>query len=307
MALLLGDALRQAFMPKHEYQSLREEDKAWHKLQRPLLLISLGFLSISILISTFISLNIVFPADPLNRPFCNDLRIQPLPINFTTVATASSSVRGAGNGRDSDLFPGAFYLTDQETVDYYWMVVFVPSSLVFVASVVYLVAGIVVAYTAPARHGCLRVVENNYCASRRGGVRCLSILNLAFAIIFGLLALFLGSTLLTLGSRCSVPLFWCYEIASWGLVILYGGTAFFLRRKAAAVLDESDFAGHNLGVEMLEAHPLEVTPEVERRVNEGFKAWMGPSLLSSDEEDDETDDYQEVPNQSRTNSTRQRV
>lgn len=29
-------------------------------------------------------------------------------------------------------------------------------------------AGIIVAYSAPARHGCLKVVENNYCASRRG-------------------------------------------------------------------------------------------------------------------------------------------
>ncbi|KAL3500537.1 hypothetical protein ACH5RR_039630 [Cinchona calisaya] len=294
---LFGDALRQAFMPKHEYESLRQEDKAWHKLQRPLLLLSLALISISIFISTVISLYIVFPVDPLNRPFCTDLRIQPLSINITA--------SGHGGG-DSDLFPHAFYLTDQETVDYYWIVVFVPSALVFAASVVYLVAGIIVAYVAPARHGCLRVVENNYCASRRGGVRCLSILNTSFAIIFSLLALFLGSTLLTLGSRCSVPLFWCYEIASWGLVILYGGTASFLRRKAAVVLDESDFAGRNVGVEMLEAYPLEVTPEVERRVNEGFKAWMGPSLLSSDEED-EPDDYQEVPNLSRTNSARQRV
>ncbi|XP_027080064.2 uncharacterized protein [Coffea arabica] len=300
---LIGDALRQAFMPKYEYQSLREEDKAWHKLQRPLALFLLGLISVVILISTIISLNIVFPIDPLNRPFCNDLRIQPLPINVTSPAAVHGR---SGGGGDSDLFPGAFYLTDQETVDYYWMVVFVPSAFLFGASVVYLLAGIIVAYTAPVRHGCLRVVENNYCASRRGGVRCLSILNLAFAIIFGLLALFLGSTLLTLGSRCSVPLFWCYETASWGLVILYGGTAFFLRRKAAAVLDESNFTGQNLGVEMLEAHPLEVTPEVERRVNEGFKAWMGPSLLSSDEED-EPDDYQEVPNLSRTNSARQRV
>lgn len=301
---LIGDALRQAFMPKYEYESLREEDKAWHKLQRPLVLFLLGLISVVILISTIMSLNIVFPIDPLNRPFCNDLRIQPLPINVTSPSATVHD--GSGGGGDSDLFPGAFYLTDQETVDYYWMVVFVPSALLFGASVVYLLAGIIVAYTAPVRHGCLRVVENNYCASRRGGVRCLSILNLAFAIIFGLLALFLGSTLLTLGSRCSVPLFWCYETASWGLVILYGGTAFFLRRKAAVVLDESNFTGQNLGVEMLEAHPLEVTPEVERRVNEGFKAWMGPSLLSSDEED-EPDDYQEVPNLSRTNSARQRA
>ncbi|BBG95329.1 hypothetical protein Prudu_003844 [Prunus dulcis] len=27
--------------------------------------------------------------------------------------------------------------------------------------------GIAVAYSAPTRHGCLKVVENNYCASKR--------------------------------------------------------------------------------------------------------------------------------------------
>lgn len=148
------------------------------------------------------------------------------------------------------------------------------------------------------------MVDNNYCASRRGGVRCLSILNLIFAIIFGLLALFLGSSLLTFMSNCSTPLFWCYEVASWGLVVLYGGTAFFLRRKAALILDEGSFSGRNLGLEMLETTPLEVTPEVERRVNEGFKAWMGSSLLSSDEED-EPDSYEEAPHLTHTNSNRQ--
>lgn len=136
-----------------------------------------------------------------------------------------------------------------------------------------------------------------------GGVRCLSILNLIFAIVFGLLALFLGSSLLTFVSNCSVPLFWCYEVSSWGLVILYGGTAFFLRRKAV-ILDEGDFSGRNTGLEMLEANPMEVTPEVERRVHEGFKAWMGSSLLSSDE--DEPDSYNEVP-QTHTNLVRERL
>lgn len=58
---------------------------------------------------------------------------------------------------------------------------------------------------------------------------------------------------------------------------------------------------------MLEANPVEVTPDVERRVNEGFKAWMGTSFLSSDEEDD-TDNYlEEVDHLARTNSTRQRA
>ncbi|CAN4128191.1 unnamed protein product [Withania somnifera] len=288
-------------MPKHEYECLREEDKAWNRLQRPFLIFALTLISLAIIVSTVISLKIVFPLDPARRPFCVDYRIQPLSINFTNIAAAG----GTASVGDSDSFPGAFYLTNQETVDYYWMVVFVPSTFIFAVSSVYLIAGIMVAYTAPMRHGCLKVVENNYCASRRGGVRCLSILNVAFAIVFGLLALFLGSTLLTLGSSCSAPLFWCYEIASWGLVILYGGTAFFLRRKAAVILDESDFSGRNLGVEMLEANPMEVTPDVERRVNESFKAWMGPSFLSSDEED-ESDNYQEAPALSRTNSSRQR-
>ncbi|XP_073314064.1 uncharacterized protein [Primulina huaijiensis] len=300
---IIGDALRQVFMPKHEYQSLREEEKAWHNLQKPLILLSVTLISLAIFISSAISLSIVFPADNLRRPFCRDLRIQPLSINFTAQIAASGVDRG---GVESDLLPGAFVLTDQETVDYYWMVVFLPSAMVFAASSVYLISGIIVAYNAPMRHGCLKVVENNYCASRRGGVRCLSILNIAFTIIFGLLALFLGSTLLTLGSSCSVALFWFYEITTWGLAVLHGGAAFYLRRKAATILDESDFAGRNSGLEMLEADPIEFTPDVERRINDGFKTWMGPSFLSSDEED-EPDDYIEVPTVTRTNSSRQKV
>lgn len=154
---ILGDALRQAFMPKHEYESLREEDKAWTKLQRPILIGSIVIICVAIFVGMIISLKIVFPGDDLKRPFCDDRRLQPLPLN----------PKGGGVG-DPDLFPGAFYLTDQETVDYYWMVVFIPSMIIFLASAAYLVAGIVVAYSAPTRHGCLKVVENNYCASKRG-------------------------------------------------------------------------------------------------------------------------------------------
>ncbi|KAJ0989253.1 hypothetical protein J5N97_007609 [Dioscorea zingiberensis] len=273
---ILGDALRQAFMPKREYDSLRDEEKAWGRLQRPLTAGLAGAVAFSVVISVSVSLSIAFPGDVNRRPFCKQRRMQALPVNVT---------------QEPDLYGyhGAFYLTDEEAADYYWMVVFVPSAIVFSASALYLLAGVAVAYYAPRRHPCLKVVENNYCASKRGGVRCLSILNTVFAVIFGLMALFLGSSILTLGSSCSIPLFWCYEIASWGLVILYGGTAFFLRRKAAAILDESDFTGRNLGLEMSES-VIEVTPEMERRVNEGFKTWMGSSLLSSDEED-EPDDY----------------
>ncbi|XP_020217844.1 uncharacterized protein LOC109801235 [Cajanus cajan] len=292
---IIGDALRQAFMPKREYESLREEDKAWGKLQRPVTLFFVALIWLAILVSTLISLKIVFPSSDGRRAFCVYRKLQSIQI-------------GAKGDSDSDLFPGAFYLTDQEIADYYWLVVFIPSMIVFAFSVVYLIAGMTVAYSAPTRHGCLKVVENNFCASRRGGVRCLSILNLIFAIIFGLLALFLGSSLLTLESNCSKPLFWCYEIASWGLVVLFVGTAIFLRRKAATILDEGNFSGRNTGLEMLETNPLEVTPEVERRVNEGFKAWMGPSLLSSDEEDEpDTYEYDEAPHSTLTNSNRQRL
>lgn len=83
---------------------------------------------------------------------------------------------------------------------------------------------------------------------------------------YGLLAIFLGSSLLTLGSSCSVLLFWCYEVSSWGLVVLYAGTAFFLRRRAALTNDEGEFGNRNhQGLEMLEANPLEFTPDVERK------------------------------------------
>ncbi|WCJ29834.1 hypothetical protein M5689_011438 [Euphorbia peplus] len=281
---IIGDALRQAFMPKHDYEN---QDRAWIKIQRPIFMSCLAVISLVILVCIILSLKIVFPGDnSLRRPFCSHRGPHPPPRS------------------DSDLIRHAFYLTDQETVDYYWIVVFVPSAVIFFASIPYLCAGIAVAYSAPTRHGCLKVVENNYCASRRGGVRCISILNVVFAVIFGVLALFLGSSLLTLGSRCSLPLFWCYEIATWGLVILYGGTAFFLRRKRAMILDESDFSSRNHGLEMLEANPVEVTPEVERRVNEGFKAWMGSSLLSSDDEDEPDNSNLEVPRLSRTTSNR---
>nr|XP_043638597.1 uncharacterized protein LOC122609713 [Erigeron canadensis] len=301
--MTIGDALRQAFMNnKHEYDSLQDKSLILNnnKIQRLCIIVFTVMIAFSILVSTIISLKIVFPADPGRRPFCKDLRIlqqQQLPV-----LSIHSNFR--------DVEGGAFSLTDQETVDYYWMVVFLPSATIFVFSALYLFAGIAVSYTAPVRHGCLKVVENNYCASKRGGVRCLSILNLVFAIIFGLLALFLGSTLLTLGSKCSIPLFWCYEISLWGLVILYGGTAFHLRRKAASILDGSDFVARNLGLEMLEANPAEFTPDVERRVNEGFRSWMGSSYLSSDDDEEEEIDpnsYQEVQHLSRTNSSRQKM
>ncbi|XP_047323963.1 uncharacterized protein LOC124927565 [Impatiens glandulifera] len=271
---IIGDALRQAFMSNHEYDSLRDEDKAWIHLRRPLLICGVALILLAIVVSTSISLNIVFPRNGWKRPFCSDLRLHPLSIN----ATASA----AGN---SDLFSGSYSLTDQETVDYFWTVLFLPSFMLIIFSVVYLLAGITVASSSHARHWSLSVVENNYCASRRGGVRCLCIINRVFAIIFALAAIFLGSTLLTLGSRCSWPLFWCYEIVLWSFVVLFSGTAYLLRRKASSVaFDEGGGGLNNIGIEMLEANPVAITSEVVASVNQSFKMWMGSSYLSSDDD-----------------------
>lgn len=130
---IIGDALRQAFMLKHEYESLREEDRAWGKLQRPLLTAFVAVICLVVVVSTIITLNIVFPADPSRRPFCGDRALQRLQINVNG--------EGGGGEGDSELFPGAFYLTDQETVDYFWMVVFVPSTIIFLLTAVYLISG----------------------------------------------------------------------------------------------------------------------------------------------------------------------
>ncbi|GLJ29391.1 hypothetical protein SUGI_0579540 [Cryptomeria japonica] len=284
---IFGDALRQAFMPKDQYEALREEDKAWARLQRPLIMVLLTLIGAAVVISVALTLSVVFPPKG-EHAFCQRTRIQPLHMN----------------GR-------AYNFTDEEAAQYFWMAVFLPTAILFGVSLVYLLAGIAVAYSAPQRHGCLKIVENNYCASKRGGVRCLATLNVSFAAVFVLLALFLGSTILTLESDCSVTLFWCYEVVCWGLVVIFAGTAFFLRRKAAVILDEGEYYGsHTVGLEMLEAAPQLPQAEIEKRVNAGFSSWMGSSFLSSDEEDGphinglddiwEDDDAYSMPTNTRT-------
>ncbi|KAK4747039.1 hypothetical protein SAY87_026076 [Trapa incisa] len=124
---IIGDALRQAFMPNHEYESLRGEEKAFSKLQKPALMLLVSSICLVIVTCTIISLNIVFPSDGVKRPFCGDKRFQPLQINLKY--------------RDSDLLPGAFYLTDAETADYFWIVLFILSTIIFSISAVYLFAG----------------------------------------------------------------------------------------------------------------------------------------------------------------------
>lgn len=258
--VIAGDALRQAFMPKDEYESLRAEEKVWGRLQRPLVMMFVTVIWVGIVVSAVLALVVVFPGKG-ERPFCQKRRIQALPS-------------------------AAYLLTEEEAVQYFWFGLFLPTNILIGVSIIYLLAGIAVAYSAPKRHGCLKIVENNYCTSKQGGVRCLAILNVVFAVIFAFCALLLGPTILTQESDCSSILFWCYEVMCWGLVILSGGAAFFLRRKAAVILDEGEHYGSlTVGLEMLEAPPQLSQAELERRINAGFSSWMGSSLLSSDEED----------------------
>lgn len=128
---LISDALRQAFMPKQQYETLSEESRAWTRLKKPLLLSVALLLFLSILIPAVISLRIVFPSEPSERPFCRARRRleEALPVNSTGLPELYR-IQG-----------GTFYITDDEAADFYWLVVFLPSAIVFFASIFYLVAG----------------------------------------------------------------------------------------------------------------------------------------------------------------------
>ncbi|BBN11321.1 hypothetical protein MPTK1_5g10900 [Marchantia polymorpha subsp. ruderalis] len=266
-----GDALRQAFMSKDDYELLREEERAWRRLARPCLMTVVVIIWTCVVIASAIMIDVVFAVTDQEWPFCQKKRLESLQIDPDPVMNGDSRA--------------SYLLTEEEAAQYFWIVVFLPTSIVFGVAVVYLFAGISVAYSAPERHSCLQVVENNCCASRRGGVRCLATLNISFVAVFVLLALFLGSSILTLETECSIALFWCYEVVCWGTSILLAGTAFFLRRKAAVIMDAGEFYGSHLrGVELLEA-PVSDEPDsvIEKRIADGFKSWSG--VGDSDDEE----------------------
>lgn len=90
------------------------------------------------------------------------------------------------------------YLFSLFYLDYIWspwfmeqldMLCDMPFVVVFVHT-----SGMAVAYSAPARHGCLKVVENNYCASKRGMCSFWIILALFLAKIWMLVIFVLWQT-----------------------------------------------------------------------------------------------------------------
>ena len=112
-------------MPKREYDNLREEEKAWRRLQHPLIMALASVVGLAVIVSVALSLTIVFPGKSGRRIFCQDKRYQALSV------------------RESDVhqYRGAFYLTDSEAAEFYWLVLFIPSAVIFFVSAIYLLAG----------------------------------------------------------------------------------------------------------------------------------------------------------------------
>ncbi|KAJ7516463.1 hypothetical protein O6H91_22G059000 [Diphasiastrum complanatum] len=151
-----GDALRQAFMSRDEYECLREEEKVWGRMAKPLALGAAVVLGTAVLIAAIIFMDILFSFTGKRWLSCQRERLEPLPIDVKDVM---------GDSRAS------YLLTEEEAAEYFKIVVFLPTAIIFSVAVIYLVSGMAVVYTAPRRHIFLRAVENNCCASKRG--KCL--------------------------------------------------------------------------------------------------------------------------------------
>ncbi|KAH7446045.1 hypothetical protein KP509_01G035100 [Ceratopteris richardii] len=126
------------------------------------------------------------------------------------------------------------------------------------------------------------------------GFTCLATINVSFSILFTLMALFLGSSILTLKTGCSQTMFWCHEMICRGFAFLYGGTYFSLWRKVVVIMDEGEYyASRTMGMELLGPSGEPPSPGMIRRMNVGFNAWMGPAVSSSDDEDELVVDHKD--------------
>lgn len=117
-----GHALRQAFMSIEDYEGLREEERVWARLQRPLCMVGVTVVWTTVVVAMMIMVDVVFAVSGDDFPFCQKRRLP------------SYGVAGRGD------IPSYVY-TEEEAVDAFWLVVFLPSSVVFVFSSVYLFAG----------------------------------------------------------------------------------------------------------------------------------------------------------------------
>lgn len=122
-----GDALRQAFMSREDYEELREEEKVWRRLQKPLCMAGITVVWTVVVVAMMVMVDVVFAVSGGAYPFCQKRRLP------------SYDMAGSSDHRRGDL-PSYVY-TEEEAVDAFWLVAFLPSSFVFVFSTIYLFAG----------------------------------------------------------------------------------------------------------------------------------------------------------------------
>ena len=110
------------------YEALRDEERALR-----LAAAAAACVAFSTVAAVGISLGIVFPDEPADRPFCRERRmLEALPAAASSREEEPEAYRSRG---------GAFYMTTAEAADFYWMVVLVPSAVLFATSAAYLVSG----------------------------------------------------------------------------------------------------------------------------------------------------------------------
>mgnify|MGYP007109629442 CR=1 FL=1 len=115
----MGAAMQQVFMTREEYKEVREEDRAWRYLRRPLCLLATFLLFVVIIVSSSVSLSIVFPRK--SQAFCSKHPIPPSGILDDSMHS--------------------YYFTEYEATQYFWLVVFLPTTALFLVSAIYLFAG----------------------------------------------------------------------------------------------------------------------------------------------------------------------
>jgi len=117
-ALSMQEAL--VIMSSEDYEGLRDEQRVWARLQRPLCMAGVVMVWTAVVVAMMIMVDVVFAVSGDAFPFCEPRR---LPSYHLVVAGARR------------------VYTEEEAVDAFWLLVFLPSSIIFVFSAIYLFAG----------------------------------------------------------------------------------------------------------------------------------------------------------------------
>lgn len=107
-------------MSSEDYEELRDEERVWARLQRPLGMAVVVVVWTAVVVSMMIMVDVVFAVSGDAFPFCQTRRLPSYHL---------------GVGARHRVY------SEEEAVDTFWLVVFLPSSIVFVFSAIYLFAG----------------------------------------------------------------------------------------------------------------------------------------------------------------------